>query len=98
MQGLPGLNYLMPEVDGKNPWDPRIPESSNVISFKKAKTLGSTHPCRRRVSSEGFLQRRGSAHSPDAIPASDGYISFPVSQVGLLSWALLASCGACVVQ
>ncbi|KAM0061569.1 hypothetical protein Hdeb2414_s0004g00137621 [Helianthus debilis subsp. tardiflorus] len=40
MQGLPGLNYLMGEVDGVNPGkDPRVPgKQQSVISFTKKNT------------------------------------------------------------
>nr|XP_043607993.1 COBRA-like protein 7 [Erigeron canadensis] len=40
MQGLPGLNYLVGEVDGANPQkDPRIPgKQQSVISFTKKNT------------------------------------------------------------
>ncbi|KAG0481820.1 hypothetical protein HPP92_009904 [Vanilla planifolia] len=91
MQGLPGLNYLMPEVDGKNPWDPRIPgKQQSVISFKKAKTPGIDIRAGDGFPAKVFFNgEEGSL--PDAIPASDGYISFPVSQVGLLSWALVVA-------
>ncbi|KAG0453606.1 hypothetical protein HPP92_024910 [Vanilla planifolia] len=42
MQGLPGLNYLMGEVDGAEPAsDPRVPgKQQSVISFTKSKTPG----------------------------------------------------------
>ncbi|XP_076934355.1 COBRA-like protein 7 [Bidens hawaiensis] len=42
MQGLPGLNYLMGEVDGVNPGkDPRVPgKQQSVISFTKKNTPG----------------------------------------------------------
>ncbi|WOL03648.1 COBRA-like protein 10 [Canna indica] len=41
-QGLPYLNYLMPETDGKNPdEDPKVPgKQQSVISFKKKLTPG----------------------------------------------------------
>ncbi|KAK6934401.1 COBRA, plant [Dillenia turbinata] len=39
LQGLPGLNYLMGEVNGTNPQDPRVPgKQQSVISFTKKKT------------------------------------------------------------
>ncbi|KAG0481808.1 hypothetical protein HPP92_009892 [Vanilla planifolia] len=91
MQGLPGLNYLMPEVDGKNPWDPRIPgKQQSVISFKKAKTPGIDIRAGDGFPAKVFFNGE-ECSLPDAIPASDGYISFPVSQVGLLSWALVVA-------
>ncbi|KAL8263409.1 hypothetical protein R6Q59_024758 [Mikania micrantha] len=42
MQGLPGLNYLVGEVDGNNPKkDPRVPgKQQSVISFTKKLTPG----------------------------------------------------------
>ncbi|KVH99800.1 COBRA-like protein 7 [Cynara cardunculus var. scolymus] len=42
MQGLPGLNYLVAEVDGDNPKkDPRVPgKQQSVISFTKKLTPG----------------------------------------------------------
>ncbi|KAH7573506.1 hypothetical protein ACOSP7_007228 [Xanthoceras sorbifolium] len=42
MQGLPGLNYIVPETDGANPEkDPRVPgKQQSVISFKKRDTPG----------------------------------------------------------
>ncbi|KAL4560268.1 hypothetical protein LXL04_032418 [Taraxacum kok-saghyz] len=42
MQGLPGLNYLVGEVDGDNPRrDPRVPgKQQSVISFTKKLTPG----------------------------------------------------------
>ncbi|CAI9267812.1 unnamed protein product [Lactuca saligna] len=42
MQGLPGLNYLVGEVDGDNPKrDPRVPgKQQSVISFNKKLTPG----------------------------------------------------------
>ncbi|OIW17686.1 hypothetical protein TanjilG_29036 [Lupinus angustifolius] len=42
MQGLPGLNYLVAEVDGANPLkDPRVPgKQQSVISFTKKPTPG----------------------------------------------------------
>nr|XP_043609498.1 COBRA-like protein 7 [Erigeron canadensis] len=42
MQGLPGLNYLVGEVDGDNPKrDPRVPgKQQSVISFTKKLTPG----------------------------------------------------------
>ncbi|KAK9058886.1 hypothetical protein SSX86_023730 [Deinandra increscens subsp. villosa] len=42
MQGLPGLNYLVGEVDGSNPKrDPRVPgKQQSVVSFTKKLTPG----------------------------------------------------------
>ncbi|KAG0479241.1 hypothetical protein HPP92_010099 [Vanilla planifolia] len=63
MQGLPGLNYLMPEVDGKNPWDQGYLESSNLSSpSRRRRRRGSTS-----VPETGFQRRFSStarsAHS-----------------------------------
>ncbi|KAK6946854.1 hypothetical protein RJ641_000327 [Dillenia turbinata] len=39
LQGLPGLNYLMGEVNGTSPQDPRVPgKQQTMISFSKKKT------------------------------------------------------------
>lgn len=39
MQGLPGLNYLVGEVNGTHTWDPRVPgKQQSVISFSKKHT------------------------------------------------------------
>ncbi|ONK63295.1 uncharacterized protein A4U43_C07F13490 [Asparagus officinalis] len=73
MQGLPGLNYLVGEVDGAGPNDPRVPgKQQSVISFTK-KDL----PVIDVVGGDGFPKKvffNGEECSlPDNFPASWGF-------------------------
>ncbi|PKA52614.1 COBRA-like protein 10 [Apostasia shenzhenica] len=90
MQGLPGLNYLMPEVDGKRPSDPRVPgKQQSVISFKK-KTPGINIRA-----GDGFptkvLFNGEECALPEAIPTSAGSRSSSSKAVGVLSMVFAVS-------
>ncbi|PKU79584.1 COBRA-like protein 7 [Dendrobium catenatum] len=69
MQGLPGLNYLMGEVDGSNPAsDPRVPgKQQSVISFTKSKTPGINVPSGDGYPSKVFFNGE-ECSLPDMIP------------------------------
>lgn len=76
MQGLPGLNYLVGEVDGAKPEkDPRVPgKQQSVISFSKKKTPGLDI-----VAGDGFPTKvffNGEECSlPSVLPSSASIIS-----------------------
>ncbi|XP_009792856.1 COBRA-like protein 10 [Nicotiana tabacum] len=88
MQGLPGLNYLVGEVNGTNPGkDPRVPgKQQSVISFLKNHTPNINIP-----SGDGFPAKIFFNGEECALPTD-----FPKrnaafkSQVGLLPAVLLA--------
>ncbi|XP_008788343.2 COBRA-like protein 10 [Phoenix dactylifera] len=73
-RGLEGLNYLLPETDGKNPEkDPRLPgKQQSVITFTKRHTPGIDIP-----GGDGFPTRvffnGGECSLPDEIPRGDGH-------------------------
>merc|ERR1712063_222828 len=75
-RGLEGLNYLLPETDGKNPEkDPRLPgKQQSVITFTKRHTPGIDIP-----GGDGFPTRvffnGGECSLPDEIPRGDGHRS-----------------------
>lgn len=84
--GLPGLTYLMPEADGKNPEkDPRVPgKVQSVISFTKKRT-----PNAKIDKGDGFPSRlyfNGEECAlPDSIPVSAAHRhSFNVELVVLM--------------
>ncbi|XP_073005777.1 COBRA-like protein 10 [Typha latifolia] len=76
-QGLEGLNFLVPEEDGKDPLvDPRVPgKQQSVVSFTKKKTPGIDI-----VGGDGFPVRvyfdGEECALPDSIPSGDGYRSY----------------------
>lgn len=90
MQGLPGLNYLVGEVDGANPAnDPRVPgKQQSVISFTKSQTPGIDVP-----SGDGFPTKvyfNGEECSlPDMIPTGGAFKIGGVSMVFLLFVSVL---------
>ncbi|KAG2317748.1 hypothetical protein Bca52824_020870 [Brassica carinata] len=73
MEGLPGLNYLVGEVDGKNPSkDYRVPgKQQSVISFTKKLTPGINVGSR-----DGFptkvLFNGQECSLPSVLPSSNG--------------------------
>lgn len=86
MQGLPGLNYLVGEVDGQNPGDPRVPgKQQSVVSFTK-----KNKPTINVVEGDGFPTKvffNGEECSlPDIIPVSG---VFRVGSSGALTLILL---------
>lgn len=92
MQGLPGLNYLVGEVDGGNPSrDPRVPgKQQSVISFTKKTTPGIDV-----VAGDGFPTKvyfNGEECSmPDRILVSRGLRNAAGGVVGLVLTALVTA-------
>ncbi|KAK4483290.1 hypothetical protein RD792_010475 [Penstemon davidsonii] len=90
MQGLPGLNYLVGEVDGADPRkDPRVPgKQQSVISFTKRLTPGIDVP-----GGDGFPTKvyfNGEECSlPRLLPTSDSYRLLGSSSVFLTLVLLL---------
>ncbi|KAJ9559265.1 hypothetical protein OSB04_013879 [Centaurea solstitialis] len=74
MQGLPGLNYLVGEVDGDNPKrDPRVPgKQQSVISFTKKLTPGINVAGGDGFPTKLFFNGEECA-LPRVIPTSGGY-------------------------
>lgn len=82
IQGLKGLNYLIPETNGSKPSDPRVPgKQQSVISFNKKLTWHLNIPA-----GDGFPQKllfNGEECAlPDSIPKKNGAIlSKPVNTI-----------------
>lgn len=90
LQGFDGLNYLVGEVDGANPGDPRIPgKQQSVISFSKKNTPGIDV-----VAGDGYPKKvffNGEECSlPDYLPSNGG------SRIGT-GFSLLGLCLTVVV-
>ncbi|XP_010938333.2 COBRA-like protein 7 [Elaeis guineensis] len=88
MQGLPGLNYLVAEMDGANPeTDPRVPgKQQSVISFTKRTTPGINVAGGDGFPSKVFFNGE-ECSLPDIIPTSQGFRSG--GAVGVFSLVLL---------
>ena len=91
-QGLPGLNWLMGEVNGSDPkTDPRVPgKQQSVISFRKKLTPGI-----KIKQGDGFptkLYFNGEECSlPTEFPTGDGIRNPPVNLVPLILLTLVTS-------
>ncbi|KAK8970971.1 COBRA-like protein 10 [Platanthera guangdongensis] len=73
MQGLPGLNYLMPEVEGKSSSDPMVPgKQQSVISFTKKRTPGIQVRAGDGFPVKVFFNGEECA-LPEATPTAAGY-------------------------
>lgn len=74
MQGLPGLNYLVAEVNGSNPKkDPRVPgKQQSVISFTKKNTPGINVAAGDGFPTKVFFNGE-ECSLPSVIPTSRGY-------------------------
>ncbi|PKU67479.1 COBRA-like protein 10 [Dendrobium catenatum] len=85
MQGLPGLNYLMPEVDGKTLSDPRVPgKQQSVISFKKKLTPGINIRAGDGFPDKVFFNGE-ECTLPEILPTARGYrASSPVIVLNLV--------------
>ncbi|KAJ0035793.1 hypothetical protein Pint_24410 [Pistacia integerrima] len=85
LQGLTGLNYLVPETDGANPEkDPRVPgKQQSVISFKKKNTPGINVPAGDGFPTKVFFNGE-ECSLPSILPASDSNRKGPVFILSVL--------------
>ncbi|OMP04464.1 Glycosyl-phosphatidyl inositol-anchored, plant [Corchorus olitorius] len=87
-QGLPGLNYLMGEVNGTKKNDPRVPgKQQSVVSFTKKQTPGINIRHGDGFPTKVFFNGEECA-LPDDFPRSAGHIS-QASITAVISIAIL---------